>query len=216
MCSVNERIEKLNRRTQDLRKEVKDLKETLMQQNNYIISLLTKQSGMLEENIEIERNFSQVHYGKKISHFARRFPLDSIEDLKKFELEIDEDNKENIINIIQSLLSPQGIMKNVINILSDKIIMQSNVDGHHNKTRLLNFPKTIDVLFLANRKDDNYSSKMFLDDLRRSLRVVKNRCHKNNCRARQKQLLREEQERDEQEESTEESFTARTEEIYFD
>ncbi|KAI8128656.1 hypothetical protein CVS40_1902 [Lucilia cuprina] len=163
---------------------------------------------MLEENIEIERNVSQVHYGKKISHFARRFPLDSIEDLKKFELEIDEDNKENIINIIQSLLSPQGIMKNVINILSDKIIMESNVDGHHNKTRLLNFPKTIDVLFLASRKDDNYSSKMFLDDLRRSLRVVKNRCHKNNCRARQKQLLHEEQERDEQEE--------RTEEIYFD
>ncbi|XP_037809955.1 uncharacterized protein LOC119602483 [Lucilia sericata] len=216
MCSVNERIEKLKRNTQDLRKEVKDLKETILKQNEFIISLLSKQTGMLEENIETERNLSQLHYGKKVSQFAKRFPLESIDDLKKFELEIDEENKGNIINTIQSLLSPQGIMKNVVNILSDNIIMESNMDGHHNKTRLLNFPKTMDVLFLASRKDDNYSSKMFLDDLRRSLRVVKNRYHKNNCRARQKQLLREEQARDEQQDSTEESFMERTEEIYFD
>lgn len=69
---------------------------------------------------------------------------------------------------------------------------------------------------MASRKDDNYNSKMFLEDLRRSLRVVKNRCHKNNCRARQKQLLREEQEKEQQEQNAEQSFLVKTEEIYFD
>ncbi|XP_065369708.1 uncharacterized protein LOC135961976 [Calliphora vicina] len=218
MSSVNERIEKLKNETRNLRKEVKDLKEILMQQNELIISLLSKQTGMLDENIEAERSaVPLVYYGKKISEFSRRFPLENVDDLKKFELEINEENKTHIVSIIQSLLSPQGLMKNVVNVLSDSIIMESNVDGHHSKTRLLNFPKTIDVLFLASRKDDNYTSKMFLDDLRRSLRVVKNRCHKNNCRARQKQLLREEQEREQQEQNDgEQSILVKTEEIYFD
>lgn len=72
------------------------------------------------------------------------------------------------------------------------------------------------VFAVASRKDDNYTTKMFLDELRRSLRMVKNRCHKNNCRNRQKLQIREEQDREEPEENAEPSFIVKTEEIYFD
>ncbi|KAM7342327.1 uncharacterized protein ACRADG_009792 [Cochliomyia hominivorax] len=218
MSSVNERIEKLKQETNDLRKEVKDLKETIMQQNELIIRILSQQSGMLDEAIQTEKS-KEIHGKKSNALSSRRFPLEDLEDLKKFELEINEDNRMHIINIVESLLSPQGLMKNIVNVLTDNLIMESNVDGHHNKTRLLNFPKTIDVLFMASREKDDYTDKMFLEDLRRSLRMVKNRCHKNNCRARKKQQQRqqlEEHVHQQQEECDETSFMLKTEEIYFE
>lgn len=62
---------------------------------------------------------------------------------------------------------------------------------------------------------------MFLNDLRRSLRIVKNRIHKNNCQARQK--LREQQEQEQQqlamprqEPISIEEFIIKTEEEDFD
>lgn len=120
MCSVNERIDKLRRETADLRKEVKDLKgnwklscifyfdnifwiftlDTILQQNELIINLLSKQNGMLEDNIEADKTLPQVSFGKRISEFYRRFPLETIEDMDQFERDINEDNKSNIVSYI--------------------------------------------------------------------------------------------------------------------
>lgn len=47
---------------------------------------------------------------------------------------------------------------------------------------------------------------MFLNDLRRSLRMVKNRIHKNNCQARQKLKQQEEQQEQEQQQQQQEMF----------
>ncbi|KAM7345543.1 uncharacterized protein ACRADG_011802 [Cochliomyia hominivorax] len=226
MSSINERIEKLKQETQDMRKEIKDLKETLLQQNELIISLLTKQTGILDETIEAERNLSHLFYGKKISEYSRRFPLDSMDDLEKFEMEINDDNENHIINIVQALLSPKGLAKSISNVLSDNIIMEINVDGYHNKKRLLNYPKTIDILFQASRLDnEDYTSQLFLNDLRRSLRMVKNRIHKNNCQARQKLRVQQEQQQQlqqqdllqeqEMEPLSVEQFIIKTEEVDF-
>ncbi|XP_065369230.1 uncharacterized protein LOC135961631 [Calliphora vicina] len=214
MCSVNDRIEKLKRETKDLRKEVKDLKETLLQQNELIISLLSKQTGILDETIEADRTLPHVFYGKKISEYSRRFPLENFEDLQKFEGEINEENENHVINIIQALLSPKGLSKSISNVLSENLIMAVNVDGYHNKKRLLNFPKTIDILFMSSRKDnEDYTSQMFLNDLRRALRMVKNRIHKNNCQARQKLRLQQEQAELQQ---TVEEYIIKTEEDDFE
>ncbi|XP_037809950.1 uncharacterized protein LOC119602477 [Lucilia sericata] len=214
MSTVNERIEKLKRETRDLRKEVKDLKETLQQQNELIISLLSKQTGILNETIEAEHPLPHVFYGKQISEYSRRFPLENMKDLEKFETEITDENENHIITIVQALIAPKGLTKSISNVLSENLIMEINVDGYHNKKRLLNFPKTIDIIFMASRNDnEEYNNQMFLNDLRRSLRMVKNRIHKNNCQARQK--LREQQEQAQMQETVEQ-FIIKTEEADFD
>lgn len=68
-----------------------------MQQNELIISLLSKQTGILDQTIETE-TVPQSFYGKQISEFSRRFPLESLEDLEKFEKEINDDNQDHIVS----------------------------------------------------------------------------------------------------------------------
>ncbi|XP_005179315.1 uncharacterized protein LOC101897792 [Musca domestica] len=189
MTNVSERIDKLSDEAAGLRKEVKELKETLQEQNELIINLLTKQNLLLEQASvappPVEPNASEVMYGKNITQILRRFPLQDIEDLGEYEAELNDNNMQQNINIVQHLVAPHGLVKNIVHVISDKIIMDVNVDGHHNKKRLLDYKKFIEVLYSA-CYTDGYTKKDFLNDLRRALRNSKNRLHKNNCVARQK------------------------------
>ncbi|XP_058976447.1 uncharacterized protein LOC131801624 isoform X1 [Musca domestica] len=189
MANVSERIDKLSDEAAGLRKEVKELKETLQEQNELIINLLTKQNLLLEQASvappSLEPNATEVMYGKNITQILRRFPLQDIEDLGEYEAELNDNNMQQNINIVQHLVAPHGLVKNIVHVISDKIIMDVNVDGHHNKKRLLDYKKFIEVLYSA-CYTDGYTKKDFLNDLRRALRNSKNRLHKNNCVARQK------------------------------
>ncbi|XP_013108010.2 uncharacterized protein LOC106087502 [Stomoxys calcitrans] len=180
MSTVNERIDKLKEEASDLRKEVRELKDTLQQQNELIISLLKRQNELL-----LVEASSSTSTGRNVSELIRRFPIASLEELEKYDAEINEENMQHNIRIMQNLLAPHGLPKNIVNVLTDKVIMETNVDGHHNKKRLLNYGKFIDVMFHACNKD-GYSKKEFLNALRKALKNSKNRCHKNNCVARQK------------------------------
>ncbi|XP_058976448.1 uncharacterized protein LOC131801624 isoform X2 [Musca domestica] len=189
MDNVSMRIDTLKTEANDLRKEVKELRASLEQQNELIISLLTRQSQLLEQASLIlaatEPNVSEVVYGTNITEIIRRFPLKDMESLKQYESRLNDDNMQQNINIVQHLVAPHGLVKNIVHVISDKIIMDVNVDGHHNKKRLLDYKKFIEVLYSA-CYTDGYTKKDFLNDLRRALRNSKNRLHKNNCVARQK------------------------------
>ncbi|XP_058976449.1 uncharacterized protein LOC131801624 isoform X3 [Musca domestica] len=189
MDNVSMRIDTLKTEANDLRKEVKELRASLEQQNELIISLLTRQSQLLEQASLIlaatEPNVSEVVYGTNITEIIRRFPLKDMESLKQYESRLNDDNMQQNINIVQHLVAPHGLVKNIGHVISDKIIMEVNVDGHHNKKRLLDYKRFIEVLYGA-CCNEHYTQKDFLNDLRRALRIAKNRCHKNNCVARQK------------------------------
>ncbi|XP_075166165.1 uncharacterized protein LOC142238411 [Haematobia irritans] len=187
MSTVNERIDNLKEEASELRKEVRDLKETLQQQNDLIINLLKRQNNLLLADTTPSQSARHSSLqGRSSSEFVRRFPIPSIEALEKYESELNDDNMQQNIHIMENLLYPQGLLKNIVNILTDDVIMESNVDGLHNKKRLMNYPKFIDVMYNACNNKADYSKKEFLNELRCAIKKSKNRCHKNNCVARQK------------------------------
>lgn len=49
--------------------------------------------------------------------------------------------------ILQRLLLPKGVAKNLKFVLSDNIIVQSNLEGIHGKKRLLNYQRFIDAVY---------------------------------------------------------------------
>lgn len=140
MADVNERIDKLKQEASDLRKEVRDLKgktqlvsyysltiyfpntnlcccfrlDTLQQQNELIISLLTKQNDLLKREsrpavsvVTSESSISQVLYGQTVSEIIRRFPLESLEHLEKYESDLNDENIQQ--NVSVSLVTLNGI-----------------------------------------------------------------------------------------------------------
>ncbi|XP_073846733.1 uncharacterized protein [Musca autumnalis] len=191
MAYFTERIDKIKSDAIGLRREVKELNETIQQQNEMIIEMLTKHNNLLENAstkpiaLIVEPNVSDIIYGRNVTEMLRRFPLQDLAALAKYEKELNEENMQNNINIVSNLLAPHGLIKNLGNVISDKIIMAVNVDGNHNKSRLLDYAKFIDVLYNA-CDNDHYPKKNFLNDLRHALRISKNRCHKSKCAARQK------------------------------
>ncbi|XP_073845816.1 uncharacterized protein [Musca autumnalis] len=191
MTDLSERIGKIKDETASLRKEVKELKERLEQQNELIINLLMKQNALLEQASKTSTaapNVYDVIYGKNGTELLRRFPLKNLEALAKYEEELNDENMQNNINIITNLLVPRGLVKNLRNVLSDEVIVAVNVDGLHQKKRLLDFRKFIDVLYAACNKE-NYPRTVFLNDLRRALKNTKNRWHKNKCIANKQKRL---------------------------
>lgn len=72
--------------------------ETLQEQNELIINLLTKQNLLLEQASvappPVEPNATEVMYGKNITQILRRFPLQDIEDLGEYEAELNDNNMQ--------------------------------------------------------------------------------------------------------------------------
>lgn len=63
-----------------------------------IITLLAKQKDILDETMQREKTLPHELYDKQISKFSRRFPVESVKDLQKFESEINDENENHIVS----------------------------------------------------------------------------------------------------------------------
>lgn len=124
-----------------------EIADTLMQQNEKILSLISQQNDKLVDTIESDKLAPQLVFSRKISKYSRLFPIKSLKELDELEKIIDEKNVNEFIAIVRQLLQPKGIIKNISLVISVPCIMECNVDGHHNKRRLLNSPKFMDLIY---------------------------------------------------------------------
>ncbi|XP_065368670.1 uncharacterized protein LOC135961107 [Calliphora vicina] len=207
---LNTKLDELQWEKEALKNDIIDLRHSLMQQNAKILSLVRNQNDKLVESIESDKLVPHIMFSKKISEHVKKFPIKSIKDLDALEKSINDSNLNELVAAVQQLLTPHGIVKNMIAVMSTECIVSCNVDGHHYKRRLLNYTKFMDLLFRA-AYYDGYSQKTFLDEVRRGLKMVKNRHNKNVFR--NKQVQRQEVEQAEYEEEQEEEEVTQFEEI---
>ncbi|XP_037809948.1 uncharacterized protein LOC119602475 [Lucilia sericata] len=211
-------LDELEEEKEALKHDILDLKNSLMQQNEKILSLIRKQNDKLVETIEADKLAPQLVFSKKISQYSKLFPIKTLEELDALEALINDNNVNELIAVVHQLLAPRGIIKNLVSVMSMECIVECNLDGLHNKRRLLNSPKFMDLLFQA-ANFDGYNQKMFLEQVRRGLKMAKNRHNQNLSRNRQLERQRLEQQSAtdsfEGEEITPEAFI-KTEEIFFE
>ncbi|KNC23128.1 hypothetical protein FF38_01759 [Lucilia cuprina] len=55
--------------------------------------------------------------------------------------------KKEYISSIRAIAGKRGLKKGLTDILSPILLVDFNVEGSHNKQRLLNYPKFINILF---------------------------------------------------------------------
>ncbi|XP_037809949.1 uncharacterized protein LOC119602476 [Lucilia sericata] len=189
---VNIRLDELEAEQEALKNDILDLRHSLMQQNELILSFIRQQNDKLMETIEADKLAPQLVFTRKISQYSKLFPIKSLKELDALDALINDNNVNELIAVVHQLLAPHGIVKNIVTVMSVECIMECNVDGHHNKRRLLNSKKFMDLLFQA-AYYDGYSHKMFLEHVRRGFKMVKNRHNKNLCRHRQMERQRREQ-----------------------
>ncbi|KAI8128653.1 hypothetical protein FF38_12073 [Lucilia cuprina] len=215
---VNMRLDELEAEQEDLKNDILDLRHSLMQQNELILSFIRQHNDKLMETIEADKLTTQLVFTRKISQYSKIFPIKSLKELDALDALINDNNVNELIAVVHQLLAPHGIVKNIETVMSVECIMECNVDGHHNKRRLLNSKKFMDLLFQA-AYYDGYSHKMFLEHVRRGFKMVKNRHNKNLCRHRQMERQRLEQQSVNDSLEVEEIITddfIKTEEIYFE
>ncbi|XP_058981526.1 uncharacterized protein LOC131803823 [Musca domestica] len=189
---VNVKVDELEKEMADLKNEINELKYGLMKQNAKILAIIHELSeskkiqvmgnlAILRDTTKTKSCEEAIH--KKVVNFSKMFPLGTLDDLDKLEklLSIGKNNEDEVVLILQRLLLPKGVAKNLKFVLSDNIIVQSNLEGIHGKKRLLNYQRFIDAVYQAVYKN-GYSINTFLSDFRRGLRCVKNRNSKIRCR----------------------------------
>lgn len=146
---------------------ISDFKDTLMKQNEKILSLLRQQNVKLVETIETDKLAPQLVFSRKISQYSKLFPIKSLKELDELEELITDNNVNELVSyelikqmktisntifqlkiaVVHQLLGPHGIIKSIVAIMSEDCIMECNLDGIHNKRRLLNSPKFMDLIF---------------------------------------------------------------------
>ncbi|XP_053946772.1 uncharacterized protein LOC129237111 [Anastrepha obliqua] len=180
---LNEKVEQLTNETAALRKEVAQLKESLTKQNSTIVKLIKEQCNL----IRTQEARAQEKYlpANNVKPFVNMFPIKSQEELEAAEEGIKEENKTECIALARALLMPGSFKKNLNKILGVDVVMDYNVDGRHNKKRIQDYPKIMDVLFQATTKE-GWNYKYFLDDLRNGFKCSKNKHFKYNWTQRRK------------------------------
>ncbi|XP_036224723.1 uncharacterized protein [Bactrocera oleae] len=180
---LNEKVEQLTNETAELRNEVTQLKESLTKQNQTIIRLIKEQCHLLKKYEEKKQDRNLCTH--KAKQFLNIFPINSQDDLEKAEESINEENKGECIALARALLMPGSFKKNLNKILGCDVILDYNVDGRHNKKRIQDYPKLLDVLFQATTRE-GWNYKYFLDDLRNGFKCAKNKHFKFNWAQRRK------------------------------
>ncbi|XP_067619048.1 uncharacterized protein [Eurosta solidaginis] len=182
---INEKMELLIQETTLLRKEVGQLKDALTKQNCKIVRLIKDQCNVAKQQEKIE----QARRSPDPVHRAQLdiFPIKTQDDLESAEINIKEDNRREYIALAKALLMPGSFKKNLHKILGIDIIVDYNVDGRHNKKRILDYPNLLDVLYQATTKE-GWNYKYFLDDLRLGFKCAKNKQFKLNWTQKQKHI----------------------------
>ncbi|CAD6993364.1 uncharacterized protein LOC101452604 [Ceratitis capitata] len=180
---LNEKMDQLTRETSELRKEVAHLKESLTKQNQIIVRLIKEQCNLIKKSDE--KRDAQFVAETSVRPHIGIFPIKSQEDLDAAEESIKEENKEECIAVAKALLMPGSFKKNIGKIFGIDVILDYNVDGRHNKKRIQDYSRLMDVLFQATKRE-GWHHKYFLDELRSGFKCAKNKHFKFNWTQRKK------------------------------
>ncbi|KNC22078.1 hypothetical protein FF38_03378 [Lucilia cuprina] len=80
-----------------------------------------------------------------------------------------------IIASIRAICGQRGIKKGLRDIIKPEVLDLYNLDGTHNKLRLLNFPKLCMFYLVAGTYCEGNTDKTFKSDIRDALKIAKNR-----------------------------------------
>ncbi|XP_065363786.1 uncharacterized protein LOC135957054 isoform X2 [Calliphora vicina] len=159
---INTKLDLLTENNELLKKQLKEIRN----QNALILDALSENNVALKDFLK-DRN----------PKYIKTFPINRIEELNDLERNINESNEKEYISSIRAIAGKRGLKKGLTDILSHKLLVDFNVEGSHNKQRLLNYPKFVNILFQGTY-DENSSEKSFKNTLRDALKLAKNRFFK--------------------------------------
>ncbi|XP_073845932.1 uncharacterized protein isoform X3 [Musca autumnalis] len=159
LCTENNKV---------LQKEIKDVKD----QTCVVLNVLAENTTAIKNNL---KNCSPK--------FSNSFPIKSIEEFTCLENSIDSGNEKEYIASVRSICGSRGIRKSVADLVVPEVLNKFNIDGTHNKMRLLNFPKLMAIFFAGSYVDGN-TNKSFKEQLRHGLKLAKNKISKDKIKSK--------------------------------
>ncbi|XP_037809060.1 uncharacterized protein LOC119601895 [Lucilia sericata] len=160
---LSENINKINNEIisnkTTIQNELKDIKN----QNTIILDVLAENTAAMKSCIK-----------NNIPKYTKTFPISSVDEFQKVEETLNEENEKEYIASIRAICGQRGIKKGLRDIIKPEVLDLYNLDGTHNKLRLLNFRKFMHVLFAGTYCEGN-TDKTFKSDIRDALKIAKNR-----------------------------------------
>ncbi|XP_065363357.1 uncharacterized protein LOC135956715 [Calliphora vicina] len=166
---LNRKIDMLTHNNEILKNQMRDIKN----QNTMVLNVLSENTDAIEKSLN------------KNPKYLKMFPISTINQLNEIEDSINEQNEKEFISSIRAIAGQRGLKKGLSDIMTPKLLVEFNVDGSHNKQRLLNYTKFVNVLFHGTY-DENCTEKSFKCHLRDALKLVKNRYFKEKCISKDK------------------------------
>ncbi|XP_039970134.1 uncharacterized protein LOC120782045 [Bactrocera tryoni] len=138
--------------------------------------IIANQNIIKRQQAETLAMFKQL-FEKDVGSYGTRsvFPLSNLETLKKLNADIVAGSSADYIKIIKNIIG----IKSVEGIFERSLIVQLNYDGIHSKYSLKECKGLIDCLFEAAMKE-GYSHGEFVKNLRKALKLAKNRHFETN------------------------------------
>ncbi|XP_004524929.1 uncharacterized protein LOC101459469 [Ceratitis capitata] len=146
------------------------LKEILQTQNKTVLETLQHQSVLIHSLVRQEEVSSSA---------LEEFPIDNREQLEEIDAKINEDNRDTYVRVMKSIIRNQ-INKNIKSVLTEKLIMDFNLDGTHGKGRLKDYKNFYGSFREAVETFDPERS------IRHALQLAKKRYFQSTCTSNKK------------------------------
>ncbi|KAI8119857.1 hypothetical protein CVS40_8793 [Lucilia cuprina] len=144
-----------------------------------ITKIIVKQNEAIMESLAKQKVLAErvLHQENENNNLRSVFPINSVEELKKIDTTICEENRDLYINIMKSLLKGR-LPKTFTDVISTRVCMDVNVDGVHGKKRLKDFKVFYHALKDACRSLGSDEPEI---DIRNSLKIIKKRFIHSEC-----------------------------------
>ncbi|XP_016955862.1 uncharacterized protein LOC108028498 [Drosophila biarmipes] len=162
----------------NLRKDIKELKQIVTDNNPKVLEKVSKIPNILVEVSKLVENPGHSRHTKCV------FPVTSFEELDEMEVNL-ESSPEKYIPMLKALLLPAGISKNLKRVVSDQLLFQMNYAGIKDRKGFAVYTNLLNALFEA-VKHEHYTWNDFKRDCRMAIYRIKNRVYKNNHFAKKK------------------------------
>ncbi|XP_075166164.1 uncharacterized protein LOC142238409 [Haematobia irritans] len=170
---VHTSLDELEKEMGALKNDVNELRYVLMKQNAKILALI-HQLPKIKKPLNRFKCSPPKEIRKGQIDYSNLFPVATLADLENLEATLDDSNIPDIVEVLETILLPKGIISNIGQVFSIEVMMECNLEGIHGKTRLQKYKKFMNVLFQAVYVD-GYGLKSFLNDIRRGLKLAKSR-----------------------------------------
>ncbi|XP_073833969.1 uncharacterized protein isoform X1 [Musca autumnalis] len=146
--------------------------EDVKDQTSVVLDVLAENTTAIKHNLK-----------NSCPTFSKKFPIKNVDQFNSMEKSIDESNEKEYIASVRSICGNKGIRKTISEFIEPELLCQFNLDGSHNKLRLLNFPKIMGILF-AGTYVEGCTDKTFKEEIRVGMRLAKNRYCKEKMKSK--------------------------------